>query len=105
MSTITSPSDPAFVLIGLVEPTTSTVFNVECYICNDPEFSLMGLPLCYPCRICGAHVPADDTICDNGHEQEPPTDEPPEWGDDLAKWVSENEERLIAEYEEYAVNY
>ena len=106
MSTKTSPSDPAFMLIGLVTPTTTTVFNAECYICNDPEFSLMGMALCYPCKVCGAHVAADDTICDNGHEQnELPANEPPEWGDDLVQWINANEERLTAEYEEYAVNY
>lgn len=46
----------------------STVYNSRCYICNDPEFSLMGLPLCYPCPECGAHTPADNVVCDNGHE-------------------------------------
>lgn len=49
----------------------TTVYNEKCYICRDPEFALMGLPLCYPCPECGAHVPADDTICDNGHEDGP----------------------------------
>lgn len=49
----------------------TTVYNERCYICRDPEFALMGLPLCYPCPVCGAHVPADDTTCDDGHELEP----------------------------------
>lgn len=53
--------------------TKSSVFNGRCYICNDPEFALMGLPLCYPCPVetdgveCGEHVPADDEECDKGH--------------------------------------
>lgn len=49
--------------------TTSDVYNERCYICNDREFALMGLPLCYACVVegCGAHVPADDVTCDNGH--------------------------------------
>lgn len=46
----------------------TTVYNSTCYICQDYEFALMGLPLCYPCPKCGAHTPADDTVCDNGHD-------------------------------------
>lgn len=51
----------------------SSVFNERCYICNDREFALMGMPLCYPCEVvidgvkCGSHVPADDEECDEGH--------------------------------------
>lgn len=41
------------------------VYSADCYICNDPEFSLMGLPLCNPCQLCGGHVPADDEDCDD----------------------------------------
>lgn len=48
--------------------TKTTVYNDRCFICKDPEFALMGLPLCKPCEDCGAHVPADDTVCDNGHD-------------------------------------
>lgn len=40
------------------------IYDPNCYICNDPEFAQMGLPLCYPCRFCGGHVAADDTMCD-----------------------------------------
>ena len=53
--------------------TKTTVYNDRCYICRDPEFALMGLPLCKPCKhevdgvVCGAHIPADDVECDNGH--------------------------------------
>ena len=54
--------------------TKSTVFNSHCYICNDPEFALMGLPLCFPCPTlvdgveCGEHIAADDTVCEAGHD-------------------------------------
>jgi len=65
--------DPAYWLLeeglsGKRKMKFPSVFNENCYICRDPEFSLMGLPLCYPCPICGAHVPADDCVCDNGHD-------------------------------------
>jgi hypothetical protein len=67
------PSDPAYWMLeeGLKDPSkrsVPTVHNKDCYICNDIEYMLMGLPLCYDCPICGAHVPADDTVCDNGHD-------------------------------------
>jgi hypothetical protein len=44
------------------------IYRDSCYICTDPEFALMGLPLCYPCPACGGHTPADDTMCENGHD-------------------------------------
>jgi len=64
------PSDPAYWMLSDGITSKPTVYNEKCYICNDPEFAQMGLPLCYPCYLCGAHVPADDSICDNGHDQE-----------------------------------
>jgi hypothetical protein len=51
--------------------TSTTVYNQSCYICRDPEFAQMGLPLCYPCPVCGAHTPADDVVCDNEHDAYP----------------------------------
>ena len=63
------PSDPAYWMLSDGVTSTPTVYRAGCYICDDPEFAQMGLPLCYPCVFCGAHVPADDTVCDNGHEQ------------------------------------
>lgn len=48
------------------------VYKSNCYICRDPEFAQMGLPLCRPCRKCiesgdiergDGHIPADDTVC------------------------------------------
>lgn len=64
-----SPNDPAYWMLeqGRNDPSkrsTTTVHRDGCYICEDPEFSLMGLPLCWPCEKCGGHVPADDTRCD-----------------------------------------
>lgn len=70
--TVTAEADPAYRL--LADGATSTppegVFDDKCYICNDPEFSQMGLPLCQACPACTAkpgpgvgHVPADDIIC------------------------------------------
>ena len=63
------PSDPAYWMLFDGFETKSTVYNKNCYICRDPEYAQMGLPLCYPCLICGAHVQADDHECDNGHMQ------------------------------------
>lgn len=64
------PGDPAYWMLerGRNDPSqrsTTTVYRAGCYICDDPEFSLMGLPLCYPCRKCGGHVAADDSRCDD----------------------------------------
>jgi hypothetical protein len=63
------PEDPAYFLLdeGLHDPTKrsrTTVYKAGCYICDDPEFSLMGLPLCFPCPACGGHIAADDSICE-----------------------------------------
>ena len=69
MSMKMKPDDPAYwMLVDGIE-TIPTTHNKFCYICNDPEFAQMGLPLCYECVICDAHVPADDIECDNGHMQ------------------------------------
>jgi hypothetical protein len=48
-----------------------SVYKIGCYICEDPSFATMGLPLCYPCKFCQGHVAADDTVCDAcGREQQ-----------------------------------
>jgi hypothetical protein len=70
MSVPLKVTDPAYWMLqeGMRDPskrTKSNVYKSGCYICEDPEFSLMGLPLCYPCKGCGGHVPADDSICDD----------------------------------------
>jgi hypothetical protein len=72
MSKPMSPNDPAYWMLSDDFTSTPVTYNDSCYICNDREFAQMGLPLCYKCLICEAHVPADDHICDNGHLQ--PTD-------------------------------
>jgi hypothetical protein len=63
------PDDPAYFLLeqGIADPSKRSqtdVYKSDCYICNDHEFSLMGLPLCFACLACKGHVPADDCICD-----------------------------------------
>lgn len=66
-------SDPAYWMLekGLRDeswrtPTHPEIYSDKCYICKDPEFSLMGLPVCKPCPMCGAHLAADDSECDEG---------------------------------------
>lgn len=64
--TVTLPDDPAQALLNDDFRTTPTVYWPDCYICNDPEFAQMGMPLCKPCPDCEAgHVPADDVECSN----------------------------------------
>ena len=41
------------------------LYRSSCYICRDPDFAQMGLPLCYPCRFCKGHVAADNSVCDD----------------------------------------
>lgn len=69
--TVTKPTDPAYQL--MLDPTIQsypTIYRDYCYICVDPEFAMMGLPLCYECSKCKGHVAADDTRCDDcGHDQ------------------------------------
>lgn len=66
MSKKMDPSDPAYWMLSDGFTSTPTVFKRGCYICEDPEFAQMGLPLCYYCSECKTgHVPADDTICDD----------------------------------------
>lgn len=63
--TVTQPEDPAYALLQDGHTTTPIpgLFRPDCYICRDPEFQMMGLPLCYRCPSCEGHVPADDTEC------------------------------------------
>ena len=63
------PSDPAYWMLFDGVETTPTFNKPNCYICQDPEFAQMGLPLCYECYACGSHVAADDCKCDHGHYQ------------------------------------
>lgn len=75
ISTVTKSSDPASILLRDGHRSTPTVHRRGCYICEDPEFALMGLPLCKPCPRCqllgspdpelpDGHVAADDCGCD-----------------------------------------
>jgi hypothetical protein len=77
-SMVLRPQDPAFFMLLDGHTTTPVVHRDGCYICEDPEFAAMGLPLCYPCPAClrnGAgmgHIAADDTACDEcGYEHGP----------------------------------
>lgn len=79
--------DPAQVLLRDKYTSEPEVYRQSCYICRDPEFAQMGLPLCKKCKKCGGHIPADDTACDDCGfdlmseiEENMPADEP---GSDL----------------------
>lgn len=64
-------SDPAYWMLSDGHVSTPVVHDPSCYICKDPEFAQMGLPLCRECPACvreshgqqKGHVPADDTAC------------------------------------------
>lgn len=80
MSRALSEDDPAYWMLreGWKDPEKAiqrklaSAYSPGCYICEDPEFALMGLPLCWHCEKCGGHVPADDIVCtDCGHEHFP----------------------------------
>lgn len=65
MSKPMSYGDPAYHLLHDGVESTPVTHSDECYICNDPEYARMGLPLCRKCPECGGHIPADDVICDD----------------------------------------
>lgn len=69
--------DPARWMLYDDYTSTPTVYRAYCYICRDPEFAQMGLPLCYKCPECeDGHIPADDAMCsDCGYIHEPPIPE------------------------------
>jgi len=64
MSIPMKPDDPAYWMLFDGVTTTPVVYSPDCYICNDPEFAQMGLPLCRKCS-CGGHIAADDSVCDD----------------------------------------
>lgn len=78
-NTVTQPDDPAYTLLQDDFTTTPIegLYRKSCYICNDPEYAQMGLPLCYPCPKCGGHVPADDSVCTDCYHDCNPYDLPP----------------------------
>jgi hypothetical protein len=69
MSIPLKKTDPAYWMLEDDFVTTPVVNDDSCYICNDPEFAQMGMPLCRKCTRCirenrgNGHIPADDTIC------------------------------------------
>lgn len=65
MSIPMKPSDPAYWMLFDDFTTTPEIHRSYCYICNDPEFAQMGLPLCRICPRCEGHIAADDTGCDD----------------------------------------
>lgn len=68
MSVPMKTTDPCYWMLFDEHTTTPTIFRKGCYICEDPEFAQMGLPLCRVCPVCSGHVPADDEACDDcGH--------------------------------------
>lgn len=81
MSVPMRPDDPAYFLLTDDYTTTPVVHDPNCYICLDPEFAQMGLPLCRPCPKCSeqpdkdielfaGHISADDAICTScGYEE------------------------------------
>lgn len=54
---------------GYTSKKPAGVYDDRCYICNDPDFARMGLPLCRSCPACEregrgpGHIAADDTEC------------------------------------------
>lgn len=64
-------SDPAYWMLKDGHTSTKEVHRDGCYVCDDPEFAQMGLPLCKPCPQCSTdegpagHIPADDYECDD----------------------------------------
>lgn len=72
--TVTKPNDPAQALLqnpNIYSTPDLGIYRENCYICVDPEFAAMGMPLCKPCVVCKTgHVAADDTICDDCGEDQ-----------------------------------
>ena len=64
------PDDPCQFMLHDDITSQPTFHRKGCYICEDPEFAQMGLPLCYPCRFCKGHVAADDTVCDDCQKEQ-----------------------------------
>ena len=68
MSVPLKSNDPAQFLLqnpNIYSVPNDDIYNPDCYICRDPEFAQLGMPLCFPCSECGGHIAADDTVCDD----------------------------------------
>jgi hypothetical protein len=65
------PGDPAHWMLSDEHTTKPEVNRPGCYICSDPEFAQMGMPLCKMCPQCvgretgTGHIPADGEECDD----------------------------------------
>lgn len=106
MSVPMRTGDPAYWMLeeGLADPnkrSTPTVYRKGCYVCDDREYELMGLPLCFPCSKCGGHVAADHSVCDAcGYDQQ--DDIPEQTPEERARIEAENEvfiARMLAAHE------
>lgn len=51
-SVAANPSDPAHWMLFAGHQSIPVVQRDGCYICDDPEYAAMGMPLCYPCPQC-----------------------------------------------------
>lgn len=78
----TQDTDPAAWMLHDGKTSTPVVFRSGCYICEDPEFAQMGLPLCRKCPECvrqgrgPGHIAADETACDECGYEDCPGDYP-----------------------------
>lgn len=76
------PGDPSYWMLTDGFTTTPVVHRDSCYICRDPEFAQMGLPLCRKCPSCvregrgDGHIAADDNVCDDCGYEDGPEDYP-----------------------------
>ena len=65
-----TPAEAGLWLDGYTSTSTAE-HDPNCYICRDPDFARMGLPLCNKCDQCSkrgeplrpGHIPADDSTC------------------------------------------
>jgi hypothetical protein len=79
-SVASKPYDPAYALLLDGKTSTPVVHRDGCYICKDPEFAAMGLPLCFKCPACVragrglGHIAADDNTCDECKHRHSPLD-------------------------------
>jgi hypothetical protein len=72
-STQMRTNDPAYWMLHSGHKSTPpSVYREGCYICEDPEFAQMGMPLCEPCPQCtkrsgttAGHIPAEDPVCED----------------------------------------
>lgn len=60
-----SPDFGGLPVLPKSEQPVAGAYSPSCYICRDPSFKAMGLPLCRRCRFCGGHIAADDVVCDD----------------------------------------